>query len=201
METKDRILKGAEELFMRYGIKTMTMDDIAKHLGVSKKTIYLHVKDKNELVSEVILAHMEQERKSFEEIGARAENAIDELISFLRHVKTTMMDMNPSLIVDLKKNYPKAWRHFNEFKSECINNSIQKNLTWGKEEGYYRPEINSEILAISRMVQIESGLNPVVYPSNKFSVLEVQIELLNHFLMGIVTPKGLELFNKYQTKK
>lgn len=173
------------------------MDDIAKHLSVSKKTIYQYFKDKKELVLCVMDNHLIEDEKLIAEITSSSRNSIDELFQISKHVKSVMMDMNPSVILDTQKYYPEAWKLFQKHEQDCILKSLIKNLNWGKEEGYYRNEINSEILAIARVAQIETGFDPVIYQSSKFSIVEVQLELLNHFIMGIVTSEGFKLFNKY----
>lgn len=197
METKEKILAGAEELFMRYGIKSMTMDDIAKHLTVSKKTIYQHFKDKNDLVENVMENHMHHEQCHIAEIRNESSNAIEELFKISKFIKTMMMDMNPSIFLDLQKYHPDAWKYFQVHKHDCITSNILENLNWGVSEGYFREDINCEILALLRVEQIEFGFNPLIFSGNKFSILEVQMELLNHFIFGVVTPKGLELYNEY----
>ena len=197
MEVKERIIKGADSLFMRYGIKSMTMDDIAKHLSVSKKTIYQSFKDKRELVLCVMHNHLTEQEVIINEISKNAINSIDELFQLSKHIKSVMMEMNPSLVLDIQKYYPDAWKSFQKHEKECILQTIVKNLNWGKEEGYFRDELNSEILARARVAQIEAGFDPLYFPSSKFSVLEVQLELFNHFIMGLVTKEGYQLFNKY----
>ena len=197
---KNRIIEGADNLFMRYGIKTMTMDDIAKHLSVSKKTIYQHFKDKNELVIRVIESHMDAENGIINDIQKSASSAVDEMFLISKYLKSMMTVMNPSVLLDLQKYYPEAWAYFQNHKQECINDTILKNLEWGMEEGLYRADINPNILAISRVEQIEMAFNPMIFPTSKFSVLEVNLALLTHFIMGVVTAKGLEQYNEYLKK-
>lgn len=197
MEIKERILKGAEEAFMRYGIKTMTMDEISKNLGVSKKTIYQYFQDKNELVLKVLESHMLNERLKMEQMSRESENSIHEMVLVSSHMKRSVVDMNPSLILDMQKFYPEAWSYFETHKHECITQSIKKNLDRGIEEGYYRKDINTDILSRFRVEEVSVGFDSAVFSREHFSPVDVQMELMNHFLMGVVTPKGLELFNKY----
>lgn len=194
---KERILKGAEEAFMRYGIKSMTMDEISKNLGISKKTIYQYFQDKNELVLKVVESHMNDERTKMEKMSDEAENSIHEMVLVSRYMKSSIVDMNPSVIIDMQKFYPEAWSYFESHKHECITESIKKNLDKGISEGHYRPDINTEILSRFRVEQVSLGYDTGIFPRDLISPLEVQLELMNHFFMGVVTPKGLELFNKY----
>lgn len=197
VELKDRILKGSEELFMRYGIKAITMDEVANSLGISKKTIYQHFSDKNNLVEEVISAHMLAEKQSIAYLTASSKNAIDELFKMSQHIKSALINMNPTIFMDLQKFYPKAWEYFQDHKYECIIESIRKNLDWGVEEGFYRPNFNSEVLSLFRLEQVQMAYNPMIFPASKFTPYEVHLELFSLFVYGIVTPLGLELYNEY----
>lgn len=197
MDLKNRILKGSEELFMRYGIKAITMDEVASNLGVSKKTIYQHFSDKNHLVEQVLSTHMNNEKEVIDQITQSSNNAIDELFKMSRHIKSTLTSMNPTIFLDLQKFYPKAWEYFQEHKYECITESIRKNLDWGVDEGYYRSNFNSEVLSLFRVEQVQMAFNPMIFPSSKFAPYEVQMELFSHFIHGIVTQKGLDLYNEY----
>ena len=194
---KEKILEGAEHLFMRYGIKSMTMDDIAKHLTVSKKTIYQHFSDKNALLESVMENHMKQEQLQIEQIRSESSNAIEELYKLSKYIKSMMMEMNASLIMDMQKYHPNAWKYFQVHKHDCITTNILMNLKWGIEEGYFRADMNCEILALLRVEQIELGFNTLIFSSPNYTIVDVQMELLNHFIYGIVTPKGLELYNEY----
>ena len=103
METKERIINAASELFFKYGTKSITMDDIAREIGVSKKTIYQFFKDKNELVSEVAEAYNAQELKDLEVIEQEAHDVIDEMVRLSHHIRQKLNSLNPSLLYDLEK--------------------------------------------------------------------------------------------------
>src|SRR3954467_98173 len=109
LDTKEKILKGAETLFMKYGVRSISMDDIARHLSVSKKTLYQHFADKEDIVTMACKAHLERSTKEFEEVKSEAKNAIEELATLSLCLRKNMEDMNPSLLFDLQKYHPKAW--------------------------------------------------------------------------------------------
>ena len=197
-DTKDKILKGAEGLFMKYGVRSISMDDIARHLSVSKKTLYQHFADKEDIVTQVCQAHMESNWKNFEAIRQRATNAIDELAMMSVRLKQDMEQMNPSLLFDLQKYHPKAWAVWEKYKGVCVNDSMKRNLEQGIQEGYYRPEINVDILGIARMCLVELAFDDKVFPQNKFKFAEVQLQLFDQFVYGIVTEKGRKLYQKYR---
>lgn len=198
VDNKQRIIHGADELFMRYGVKSVTMDDISRHLSVSKKTIYQYFKDKDELVTDVANVHMAEEDATLDEIKGKATNAIEELFFVYQYVSQNVAQMNPSVIFDLKKYHPRAWGLFQAHKEKCIYGTIVRNLENGKKEGYYRQGINAEILATMRMQVIENAFDPSIFPSSKFDLFEVQMQLLEHFVMGVVTIEGEKLYRQYQ---
>lgn len=198
METIDRIIQGSEELFMRYGVKSITMDDIASHLSISKKTIYQNFKDKDALVIAVTKIHMEQEMADMEKIVSESRDAIDEFFKITQYVKAALVKMNPSVLFDIKKYHPKAYLLFEEHKSECIMGTIKRNLEVGIEQGVYRKEIDPDALAKMRSWQIELPFDPSIFPSKDYNMLDVSIQFLDHFVMGLITQKGLEILENYR---
>lgn len=198
MEPKDRILKGAEELFLKYGIKSITMDDIAKHLGISKKTIYQFYTDKNEVV-ETLMKHLTQENECvFQGIAEKATNVVEEVFAMMKHMSTMFSQMNPNLFYDLQKYHPIAWNHFKHFKENTIEKMVETSVKKGMEQGIVRTDINTKIIARLRMEEIEMGFNPMVFPPDKFKIVDVQLALFDHFLHGICTIKGHKIINKYK---
>lgn len=201
METKERILAKAEELFMRYGIRSITMDDIARDLAMSKKTIYQFFKDKDDLVYQMGVRHFEQDKSEICQIMQSAGNAIDEVIGMSRHLKNNLKGVNPSLFFDLQRYHPKAWSLWQEHKKGFIIEQVKKNIEQGVQEGLYKADLNIEILAILRVMQIEMAFDGTLFPPDKFDILTIQITFLEHFIRGIVTPKGFALLEEYFTKE
>lgn len=198
--TRDKILKGAEGLFTKYGVRSISMDDIARHLSVSKKTLYQHFTDKEDIVTLVFESVLSESRKEFEAIHETAENAIDELAKLSVCLKKNVDEINPSLLFDLQKYYPKAWAVWLEFKRMCIYDSIKKNLDQGIAEGFYRPEINTEILSIVRMALIETAFDDKTFSHDKFKMTEVQMQIFEHFVYGILTEKGKKQYLRCKEK-
>lgn len=199
-DIKDRILAGAWELFMRYGIRSVSMDDVARHLSVSKKTLYHYFADKDEIVTMVSTYHIAANHKQYEELRSKAKNAIDEMVLISACLKQDFKKMNPSLLFDLHKFHPTAWNAWLSHKQNDIRQSIIRNLTQGIEEGLYRAEINKDILAAVRLEQIELSFNESVFPSSKYNLAEVGLQMFEHFLYGIVTDKGRKMYEKYKTQ-
>jgi AcrR family transcriptional regulator len=198
METKDRILEGAGELFFQYGIKNITMDDIAKHLAISKKTIYLSYSDKNEVVEVLMKNRMKSNQIELEKLSKNSENVIAEVFSIMKHMGMMFSQMNPNFFYDLQKYHPNTWKLFKKFKENCIENMVEDSVKRGIIQGFVRPDVNTKIIARLRMEEVEMGFNPHVFPPDKFKIMDVQLALLEHFLHGICTLKGHKLINKYK---
>ncbi|MCE9539893.1 MAG: TetR/AcrR family transcriptional regulator [Bacteroidetes bacterium] len=198
METKDRILIGAEELFFKYGIKSITMDDIAKHLGISKKTIYQFYSDKNEIVEKLMVQRMQTNECEFKQIANESANVIEEVFAMMKHMGVMFSQMNPNLFYDLQKYHPRSWKLFKQFKEECIERMVEDSVKRGIEQGLVREDINTKIIARLRMEEVEMGFNAQAFPPDKFKIVDVQLALLDHFLHGICTIKGHKLINKHK---
>jgi TetR/AcrR family transcriptional regulator, cholesterol catabolism regulator len=134
MEVKERILLKATELYMCYGVKSVTMDDIALQTGVSKKTIYQFYADKDELVEAVFLSEINHSEACCDRDRAAAENAIDEVFKAMEMIEEMFRNMNPSLLYDIQKYHPRAFQHFEKHKNEYIQVMIRENL----QRGYCR---------------------------------------------------------------
>lgn len=196
-DIKIKILKGTEELFLRYGVRSISMDDIARHLSVSKKTLYQHFADKDDLVVHITRNILENNVKECEAIRDGAENPIEELARVTVFLKKTMEEINPTMLFDLQKFHPKAWSLWLEFKNRFIHEDVVRNLDAGIAGGYMRP-INKDVLAILRVEFVQLAFNQDIFPREKFNLVEVQSQILEHFVMGIVTEKGKKLYLKYK---
>jgi AcrR family transcriptional regulator len=198
MEPQVKIMLGAQELFFRYGIKAITMDDIAKHLSMSKKTIYQYFKEKDEIVMNLMNEKIKEDEREFGKLHAEAANIVDEMFGIMKCLSDSIGKVNPVLFYELQKFYPEAWKRFRQFKESFIRQHVEDTLKRGQEQGHVRLDINIPILARLRMEQIESGFNQEIFPTDKFNVLDVQMAMVDHFLYGICTLKGHKLINKYK---
>jgi AcrR family transcriptional regulator len=198
MSQTDRIIEGGEELFLTAGIKSVTMDDIAKHLGMSKKTIYQFFKDKNELVIALVKKKLQQDEDQMCAIMLKSDNVIEEMINMMKVSQEIFSRINPIVIHDLQKYHPDAWKHFQTFKANVIVHTLEELLTKGIKQGYIRPDIDVKIMARMRVNQVEMGFNPNIFPIAEFSTWKVQYQLLEHFNFGICTLKGYKLLNEYK---
>lgn len=198
MDLKKHILAEVDKLFSRYGIKSVTMDDIAKHLGISKKTLYLHFSDKNELVMTLTESKIESQTYIINQGYDQVENAVQELFVAVNNLEEILADTNPILFFDLQKYHPQAWGLFKNFRENSVYEKMLNNLSRGIKEGYYRHEINLEIIARMRIEQIDMAFNQNVFSTQKYSMSQVMRELTIHFLYGICTPEGQKLISDFR---
>ena len=115
-----------------------------------------------------------------------------------RCLKQNTEDTNPSLLFDLQKYHPKAWSVWLNHKHKFIRESVIRNLKQGIEEGYYRPELNVDIIAAMRLELVQLPFDGNVFPTSRFKIAEVQMQIFDHFVHGIVTEKGRKLYQKYK---
>jgi AcrR family transcriptional regulator len=197
MEVKDKIISEASDLMMQYGIRTVTMDDISKNLGISKKTIYQYFKDKKEIVNTITQQHLELEEKRFSSAATDSKDSIHELILVSQCLREAMKYMKMSLMKELQKFYPEAWVKYEDFKSNIMMDSICQVIKRGQSEGYFRATIDPELIATMRIEQVQSFIVENLYRKEKYSLPEVQLHLFDHFIHGLFTIKGHQLFNQY----
>lgn len=197
MSIEEKIILGAGELFKKYGIRSVSMDDIARHLSISKKTIYQYYKDKDEIVSLALKKHLEHEKQEYDQIFTGTSNAIEELVNVSKCMREDFKGMQPSLLFDMQKYHPSAWQVWVSFKNEYIKNHVKENLQKGIAEGYFREDINPEILARLRVELVQLAFDEDIFPTDQYKLGELQRQFFNHFVHGIVTEKGRELYQNY----
>lgn len=194
---RENIIATAESLFIRLGFKRVTMDDIAREMAISKKTIYQYFKDKNEIVCSVTEKFLKREGCEIQALEENSCNVIEHLVNTSKNLRRQVTSINPGAMYDLKRYFPDGWRIFNHYKQEVFLKSIVKILKQGIDEGYFRPDIDPEILGIMRMEQIQMPFDDNLYPRERFDFTQVQMQLLRSFIAGILTEKGKELFMNY----
>lgn len=199
LDIKEYIISESDKLFCQYGFKSVTMDDIAKHLGMSKKTIYSHFRDKNEIVNIVIQTKLNSQKCMIKDNIEASPNAVHEVFYSVTNMKELLSNINPTLFYDLQKYHPQVWLSFRDFREKALYTAIYNNLTRGIKEGYYREDIKPDILTQMRLEQIDLIFNSTTsYTHGKYGMAQVMAEITEHFLYGICTLKGHKLINKYK---
>lgn len=198
MKLKDKILAVAFEMFRKRGIRSVSMDDIAQEMAVSKKTIYKWFENKDAIVQAAIDTHLQRMQLDCDICASHGANAIDELFKTMRMVREMLTNIHPSIFYDLQKFHPAAWKLFQEHKSGYILGMIVQNINRGVEEGLYRSDLDLPVLSRLRLYQIDLAFSHDIFPPDKFDPQRVQQACLEHFMLGIATLKGHKLINKYK---
>jgi len=198
---RGRILASAADLFLKFGIRSISMDDIAHQLGISKKTIYQHFSDKDDIVTQVMEAHLAHEREAIQSLKTRATDAVDLLIGINLYLRRNLRETTTSMLRELQKYHNKAWSLMDDFKKEFIYEIILENLTTGIQDGYFRNDINPAVTSRIRLEGVSMAFNEDVFPKGKFNLIEVSDSILDHFILGITTEKGRKLYMRYKNQQ
>ena len=201
MDVKERILAKAADLFLRYGIRSITMDEIATQLGISKKTIYQFFTDKDDMVSAVIDVEIRKNEFECNLSRDQAENAVHQIFLALESLEEMLKYTNPLMLYDLEKHHPQSYRKLKEYKYQFLYQMIAANIQWGMDEEIYRPDLQKDIVAKSRIEQAFLVFNPDVFPHTKYKISEVNNELAMLFLHAITTANGKKLIEKYTMER
>ena len=201
MENKERILEKATQLIMRYGIRSITMDEIAAQLGISKKTIYQFFTDKDAMVEAVVDEEMKQNEQECREFSLTAENAVHEIFQAMEGIEEMLKTMNPQLIHDLEKHHPAAFKRLKQYKYQFLYAIIMENLQRGIRENLYRTDLNADITSRHRIETAFMPFNQEAFPNNKYPMAQTCLELAVLFLHSICNPEGKKLIEKYLNER
>ena len=201
MEPKERILIKAEELFMQYGIRSVSMDDIANNLGMSKKTLYQYFADKDELVDAVVDGHIKEIQEDCMSCRLDATDAIHEIFITMERIMEEFSNMNPMLLYDLEKFHFKAYQRFREHKDKFLLQIIRNNIEWGIKDELYRDDINVDVLSKYRIESMMIPFNVAVFPPGKYNLAEISGIIIQNFTYGLATIKGHKLIQKYNEQR
>jgi len=196
-EVENRIMQTAREMFFRYGFRSVTMDDICRSMGISKKTFYRCYSEKNRLVEELVKNTTEGNLSDICRITSQSENAIHEYILMMKHMADFFLGMNPVIFYDMVKYYPEAYGVFKQYRDKQVFQVVEQNLERGIKEKLYRHDIPVRLLARLRIEEISMVFTPEIFNRNEYSIAQIHTELMKHFLHGIVTLRGHEAINAY----
>ncbi len=196
---KENILQKATDLFITYGFKSVTMDDLATEMGISKKTIYKHYSNKTELVSAAAIGMFDAIASGINLIRAEKNNPIEEIFEIKKLVLQHLKDEKSSPQYQLQKYYPKTYKTLQKKKFNTMQECVTENLHRGINEHLYRSEIDVQF--ISRLYF--SGMNSIkdidLFPQELFPAHIAMENYIEYHLRGICTEKGLELLTKLIT--
>jgi len=189
-EQEQKILTQAEALFMRVGIKSVTMQDLSRELGISKKTLYQYVENKADLVLKIIFNHAQAEMEAITKITAESRDAIDEMLEIARYSLEQLREISPTMIYDIKKYYRKSWDVLERLHQEHAMGVIVENFKRGVKEGLYRNDFDIDIVSKLYVSKTFLLVEESLFPLRKYDRRHLMNEFIKYHLYGIVSPKG-----------
>ena len=186
------ILSGCEQAFRRFGVRAISMAELSRQLGISKKTLYLYVKDKADLVREVFTVLCQRQEENMDAIEHSHDNAMEALIALTQFIQEELRGMHPSVLFDLSKYYPDAHRALEEHKKKTLQGMLLRNIQRGQEQGLYREDIDPIVIASLHLGMVQFMTDPETLRQLGRPLSELQLQLHAYHLYGIASPKGLE---------
>ncbi|WP_405379681.1 TetR/AcrR family transcriptional regulator [Maribacter sp. LLG6340-A2] len=192
---KEKIRNTATTLFLERGFKSITMDDIANELGMSKKTIYNEYSNKTELVEDCVMHKFCTLSEGIDSIAAMEKNPIVELYEIKKYVMSHLNDEKTSPQFQLMKYYPKIYSEMKKMHFDKMQKCVLTNVLRGKQQGIYRDNIDSEFVARIYYTGMNNIKDQNIFPIKLFPVAKLMDSFLEYHLRGIVTPKGRTILN------
>jgi len=192
----NHILETSITLFIKFGVRSVSMDDIAREAGVSKKTLYIHYKDRKALVQAAIEYHLLRVEDSCSTIFSTTENPIDQLINISMFFHDMTRQINPNLFFELSKYFPKAWKALSDHRHHYVQNRMRDNIQRGIALGLYRDDFQVEVAVRIYSCLVDLIMDDTLFPKTEFAFKELHREIVLFHLHGISTPKGIKYLNK-----
>lgn len=190
---KQKILNKAGEMFLNFGFKSVTMDEIASGIGVSKKTIYTHYKNKTTLVEEVTNCLFDSVCEGINLIHTQEENPIKELFEVKHFVMNFLKDEKNSPQYQLQKYYPKIYESIKDRQFEFTQECIKETLERGIDQGLFRDNLDVEFIFRIYFYGINIIKDQELFPVKEFNQNDLMDNYLEYHLRGICTNKGIEI--------
>ncbi|MGB1204032.1 MAG: TetR/AcrR family transcriptional regulator [Chitinophagales bacterium] len=191
--TLEKILEHSLQLFAKYGIRSVSMDDIARNMGMSKKTLYQYIDNKADLVNKGMQRHLDMERAFVTKIFDADKNAIDEMVEIGNFVYLKLQQMHrPSLVYDLQKYYRESWQMLEKHRTEFIYTTVLQNIEQGMAEGLYRQNLKPELIARFYIDHSKIFLETDIFNTQQYQAADIYIELLKYHIYGIASEKGMQ---------
>ena len=191
IEPKESLIQRATSVFMRLGVRAVNMADLSSELGISKKTLYKYVSDKRDLILQCMAWHCSQMEHVIDEAKSTSENTIDAELKLIRFIHQITSDMHPSVLFDLSKYHPKAFRFVNDRRDEILRGTMEENIRRGQAEGVYRDDVNPEVasrllIGLSHEVRAMAEDAAVSIPLS-----QLYLESALYHIRAIATAKGI----------
>ena len=190
MEVKQKILDQTFDMIMRYGIKSVSMEDISRGIGISKKTIYQYFENKRALIYEVVENHIKKDEAEINTIIGGSKDAIDEMLLVAKHVLVFLRSMSPSVMFDIQKYYPKIWTRIQDEHFTFILSTVVENIKRGQKEALYCDDIDADIISKMYVRQILTLADETIFPLSKYERSDLYKSLVTYHVRGLLNEKG-----------
>ncbi len=196
MDVKENIIHQSLILFLKKGVKQVNMDEVASNLGISKKTLYIHFDNKQDLIHHCFQRHNQMFEEMINNSFLQSHNAIDELFAIDESVSLMMKKTNPYLLGELKRYYPNTWNLLEELKQKVLFNIMKSNITNGIQQELYRSELDVDIITKFVISRTDALVNDEIFPLTVYNFQDLLKENRIYHIRGIATLKGIKYLEK-----
>lgn len=195
-DVKTSILQRAMDMFQRYGLRAMTMDDVCRELSMSKKTLYQYFSNKADLVDQAVRHVFGAHKVAMDEISEAHENAIDRMVYRFAFLMRIMESHGPSMMFPLKKYYPKTFEWLFAQRQKTMVSALVQTIRDGQAQRLFREDLDAELVAkihFTTMVGLADG------DLQSYTLAERRILIwtaISLFIRSISTAQGLHYFNE-----
>lgn len=195
-EKMQLILGKARNVFVRCGFRNVTMDDVCREMGISKKTLYQHVSDKADLVAKTVKNEIERDKAAVDEITRKYLNPIDELYEITKYVANAFKQLHPATIYEMQKYYPEAWDLIQNYKDGYLVKIVMNNIRRGQEMGIYYKDVIPEIVSRLYAEKLDLLTDIGRRPDPEFAAPAFFFETLKYHIRGISNANGILYLNE-----
>ena len=199
--TKEDLLENISELFLKYGLRSTSMDDICSHLKISKKTLYQFFSNKDDVVEQVLLHRRDNYRTRQHLTELRRHNAVEIMLLIRDHIIDTLNSRMPANLFDLKKYHPDVYKRVNEKDQVFIHDLLNEVIDKGIREGYFRKNINREVQVYLFVKQMAFLGEPEMISDIEYPLSVVISTIVKNVIRSFATPKGIEELEKLLNKQ
>lgn len=193
---EQKVLGEAVEFFMKYGVKSVSMDDISRKLGISKKTLYTVVESKADLLKNSLLHHLEHEKSFVINARNEASDAVEEMVTVSKFIISILRKHKPSLVYEVQKYYPEVWQLIEEFNNGFILSFVLDNIHRGQKEVLYRQDLDPIVISRLYASRLPVLVDQSLFPVDQFPRADLYEQFITHHMRGMMTKKGIKRFEK-----
>ena len=201
MDAQEKIVKAGNELFIQYGFKTVTLDDISRRAGISKKTLYQFYESKEQIIDTCMRTFHSEVHQSISATLSSSKNAVQAMVEITRFIDSVYRQINPLAMLELQRFFPQTFMAFYNEMMQADAEQVEALLRQGIAEGNFREDINIPLVALYRLESCLLFFQPGTQLTKRFPVHILNQEITELFLYSIMTAKGERLYRKYREAK